>query len=145
MARLLVAKICGAKRVSRSDGEALRHRMEEHWDDAEPMVLDFDGVVIASVSFFDESFGVLALRYRLRHPKARIRFDSGSRDRIGVGGQAQETRVGDGTSARASRDYGRGCSMSDLRMPRQKVSVAVTVLPDPSAATNTISSDPWSA
>ena len=76
MARLLVAKICGAKRVSRSDGEALRHRMEEHWDDVEPMVLDFDGVVIASVSFFDESFGVLALRYPLPELTRRFKVEN---------------------------------------------------------------------
>ncbi|MGH7269544.1 MAG: STAS-like domain-containing protein [Polyangiaceae bacterium] len=82
MARLLVAKICGANRVSRSDGEALRHRMEEHWNDPEPMVLDFDGVVIASVSFFDESFGLLALRYPLRELTRRFKVENiNARDR----------------------------------------------------------------
>jgi hypothetical protein len=76
MARLLVASICGAKRVSRSDGEALRHRMEAHWNDAEPTVLDFDGVVIASVSFFDESFGVLALHHPLPDLTRRFKVEN---------------------------------------------------------------------
>jgi hypothetical protein len=50
--------------------------MEEHWNDAEPMVLDFDGVVIASVSFFDESFGLLALRYPLRELTRRFKVEN---------------------------------------------------------------------
>jgi hypothetical protein len=82
MARLLVATICGAARVSRSDGEALRHRMEEHWKDAEPMVLDFEGVVIASVSFFDESFGLLALQHPLAELTRRVKVENiGAHDR----------------------------------------------------------------
>jgi hypothetical protein len=50
--------------------------MEEHWNDAEPMVLDFDGVVIASVSFFDESFGLLALRYPLQELTRRFKVEN---------------------------------------------------------------------
>ena len=57
MARLLVAEVCKGARVSRKDGEALRALLESHWNDKEPVILDFKGVVIASVSFFDESFG----------------------------------------------------------------------------------------
>jgi hypothetical protein len=49
MARLSVATICGANRVTRPDGEALRDEIVKHWKDAEPLVLDFGGVVIASV------------------------------------------------------------------------------------------------
>jgi hypothetical protein len=59
MNRLLIADVCKGARVSRRDGEALRGLLESHWNDKEPVTLDFSGVVIASVSFFDESFGVL--------------------------------------------------------------------------------------
>ena len=76
MGRILVAKISEAARVSRADGEALRHRIEEQWNDAEPTVLDFDGVVIASVSFFDESFGMLALRHPLPVLTGRIKVEN---------------------------------------------------------------------
>ncbi len=76
MPRLSVAKICGANRVSRPDGEALRHLLETHWNDREPLILDFDGVVIASVSFFDESFGVLALRHPLAELTQRIKVEN---------------------------------------------------------------------
>ncbi len=50
-----------AARVSRADGNALRQHIEEHWREPQPTVVDFRGVTIASVSFFDESFGMLAL------------------------------------------------------------------------------------
>jgi STAS-like domain of unknown function (DUF4325) len=76
MARLLVAQVCRAARGSRRDGEELRHLLEAHWDDAEPVVLDFDGVTIASVSFFDESFGVLAQNHPLAEVTARIRVEN---------------------------------------------------------------------
>jgi hypothetical protein len=72
MAKLSVASVCGTSRVSRRDGEALRQIIEAHWDDDEPVVLDFTGVVIASVSFFDESFGLLALHHPLPELTKRI-------------------------------------------------------------------------
>ena len=75
MTRLLVAEVCKGSRVSRRDGEALRHALESHWNDSEPVVLDFEGVVIASVSFFDESFGALALRHPLDELTRRIKVE----------------------------------------------------------------------
>lgn len=76
MSRLVVAEVCRSARVSRRDGEALRALLESHWDDAEPVVLDFQGVVIASVSFFDESFGMLALHHPLAEVTNRIRVEN---------------------------------------------------------------------
>jgi len=76
MARLIVAQVCHAARVSRRDGEALRHVLEEHWGDQDQLVLDFKDVVIASVSFFDESFGVLAQNHPLAELTKRIRVEN---------------------------------------------------------------------
>ncbi len=76
MPKLLVAQVCHAARVSRRDGEALRHLLEKNWSDPEPVVLDFEGVVIASVSFFDESFGVLAQHHPLAELTRRIRVEN---------------------------------------------------------------------
>lgn len=76
MARLSVATVCKTARVSRRDGEALRHLLEQHWNDKEAVVLDFAGVVIASVSFFDESFGVLALHHPLAEMTRRIKVEN---------------------------------------------------------------------
>jgi hypothetical protein len=75
MPRLLIAEVCKGARVSREDGEALRGVLEAHWDDSDPVVLDFDGVGIASVSFFDESFGALALRHPLGEVTRRIKVE----------------------------------------------------------------------
>ena len=75
MARLLIAEVCKGARVSRKDGEALRDLLEAHWNDSDPLVLDFQGVVIASVSFFDESFGTLALRHPLTEVTKRIKVE----------------------------------------------------------------------
>jgi hypothetical protein len=75
MTKLLVAEVCKGARVSRRDGEALRGLLESHWNDSEPVVLDFEGVVIASVSFFDESFGALALRHPLSELTRRIKVE----------------------------------------------------------------------
>jgi hypothetical protein len=58
--RIIVAEVCGAAHVSRDDGEALRLRIEEHLRGPKPVIVDFKGVTIASVSFFDQSFGMLA-------------------------------------------------------------------------------------
>ncbi len=82
MARLEVASVCGSSRVSRADGEQLRHAMEARWAAEEPTVIDFAGVVIASVSFFDESFGLLALAHPTVELGRRFRVENiGAPDR----------------------------------------------------------------
>jgi hypothetical protein len=76
MPRLSVAELCGASRVTREDGRALRRAIEEHWDAADTLVLDFDDVRIASVSFFDESLGLLARKYPLDDLKRHVRVEN---------------------------------------------------------------------
>ena len=65
MPRINIATYCKAARVSRGDGALLRKAIEESWDSWEQIVLDFSNVTIASVSFFDESLGMLARRHPL--------------------------------------------------------------------------------
>jgi hypothetical protein len=74
--RLLVADVCGAARVSRADGGALRQHIEEHWGESQPTVVDFSGVTIASVSFFDESFGMLALVHPIEDLTRHIKVEN---------------------------------------------------------------------
>ena len=57
MARLLISETFGTNHVTREDGARLRHLIEQHWSDEDTLVLDFSGLRIASVSFFDESLG----------------------------------------------------------------------------------------
>ncbi|MBI2083171.1 MAG: STAS-like domain-containing protein [Deltaproteobacteria bacterium] len=47
--------------VSRVAGERLRHLIVESVQNKESVCLDFEGVVIASTSFFDEGIAKLAL------------------------------------------------------------------------------------
>jgi hypothetical protein len=54
----------------------LRRHIEQHWNEVEPIVLDFKDVVIASISFFDESFGVLALHHPLAELTRRIKVEN---------------------------------------------------------------------
>jgi hypothetical protein len=76
MARIHIATDYESKRVTRSDGAELRAAIEKHWSDAEPVVLDFTGVRIASVSFFDESLGRLALLHPVEELTTRVKVEN---------------------------------------------------------------------
>jgi len=76
MHHLNVAALCGARRVTREDGRVLREAILRHWAESESVTLDFDGVRIASVSFFDESLGLLARQHPLDEIKRRIRVEN---------------------------------------------------------------------
>jgi hypothetical protein len=72
MALLLVSDVCPTQ-VSRADGALLRQAIEARWSDEEILDVDFDGLRIASVSFFDESFGVLSREHSIDLLKRRLR------------------------------------------------------------------------
>jgi hypothetical protein len=76
MAKIRIAEFCKGSHVTRGDGAHLRKAIEEYWDDAEPLILDFSGVRIASVSFFDESLGLLAKKRPLDEIKKRVRVEN---------------------------------------------------------------------
>jgi len=73
--------------VTREHGRKLRELVEEALDDP-PVIVDFDGLQISSVSFFDEAFGQLALRQGNLDPFQKIqlkrldKFDSALVDDI---------------------------------------------------------------
>lgn len=82
MSRLMVASVCSSSTVSRDDGSRLRVEIEKAWSQAEILVLDFSNLRIASVSFFDESLGLLARKYSLEELRKRIRIEHiGAADR----------------------------------------------------------------
>jgi len=76
MPRLEIASYCKTARVTRGDGARLRRAIEETWNVGEPLVLDFSGVNIASVSFFDEALGLLAKEHPLDELTARVRVEN---------------------------------------------------------------------
>ena len=71
--KLNIDEFCRSARVSRPDGARVREAIIANWGSGEPIELDFAGVRIASVSFFDESIGLLALEHPPGEISARIR------------------------------------------------------------------------
>ncbi|MGH7842468.1 MAG: STAS-like domain-containing protein [Candidatus Binataceae bacterium] len=64
MTRIEVKTQLGMDVVSRQHGLKMRILLERALSHgSEPVVVDFAGMQITSVSFFDESFGMLAKRY----------------------------------------------------------------------------------
>jgi hypothetical protein len=109
MTCLNIVELCGASHTTREDGAVLRAAIQKHWSDAEPLVLDFDGVRIASVSFFDESLGLLARKYPLDELKRRIRtenMDPSDRRLLNdiVVSRSRERRLSDASSAPSAGD-----------------------------------------
>jgi hypothetical protein len=76
MSRIVISEFCRGSHVTRPDGARLRSEIEKHWSDPLPVVLDFSGTRIASVSFFDEAIGLLARAFPLDELTARVRVES---------------------------------------------------------------------
>jgi hypothetical protein len=75
MSRLKISEYCKSKYVTRGDGAYLRRAIEQRWSEPDQLVLDFTGVRIASVSFFDESLGLLAKQHALEELTRRVRVE----------------------------------------------------------------------
>jgi hypothetical protein len=72
MIQLSVTEVCGHARVTREDGARLREAIVSRWSDEAAVGVDFEGISIASVSFFDEAFARLALDFPLEVLQRRI-------------------------------------------------------------------------
>jgi hypothetical protein len=76
MSRLHISEFCKSSHVTRGDGAHLRRAIEQRWSEPDQLVLDFLGVRVASVSFFDESLGLLAKRHELDELTRRVRVEN---------------------------------------------------------------------
>lgn len=76
MPRIQIAQLSHGSNVTRADGAVLRTAIEQRWNDAEPVILDFQALRIASVSFFDESVGVLAKAHGREVIAKRLRVEN---------------------------------------------------------------------
>jgi hypothetical protein len=74
--RLRISEFCKARHVTRIDGAHLRREIQQRWHQDDQLVLDFSGVRIASVSFFDESLGLLAREHDLEDLKRRVKVEN---------------------------------------------------------------------
>jgi hypothetical protein len=76
VSHLKISEYCKGRYVTRGDGAHLRRAIEVRWTEPEQLVLDFTGVRIASVSFFDESLGLLAKHHPLEELTRRVRVEN---------------------------------------------------------------------
>lgn len=58
-----IEKVCHSGTVTRDDGQIIHDILKEHWDKEKRIMLDFKGLLIASVSFLDEAFGKLTFEH----------------------------------------------------------------------------------
>lgn len=71
---ITVTEICGPSRLYRSDGAKLREAIEQRWSDDEPLEIDFENIMVASVSFLDEAIALLALDHSKDVLKRRLKL-----------------------------------------------------------------------
>jgi len=65
-----------SKVSTRDDGKPLRDYLASRWDEAEKFVVDFGNLSIASVSFMDEAFGMLAEAHGKRELTKKLEIKS---------------------------------------------------------------------
>ena len=57
---------------SREGGQRLRLFLEDNWDKTDIFQINFDNLKIASVSFFDETFGKLVFKHTPKELKSKM-------------------------------------------------------------------------
>jgi len=71
--RITVRDVTGEREVFRADGAKLRRAIEAVWDASDSIDVDFENRRVASASFFDECFGLLALQHPVEVLRAKLR------------------------------------------------------------------------
>ncbi len=66
----------GTQTVSREDGQAIAKKLLKAMEKEDKVVIDFDNILIASVSFFDEAIGKLAFKYSREVLAKKLSFEN---------------------------------------------------------------------
>jgi hypothetical protein len=61
--KINLKKEYGKQTITREDGLVVANRLMEAMEKKNKVTVDFNNILIASVSFFDEAFGKLAFKY----------------------------------------------------------------------------------
>ena len=69
-------KTCKKKTITRKDGEKIKFLISESWDNEKKITIDFNNILIASVSFIDEAFGKLAFDHPKEDLKRKLSFEN---------------------------------------------------------------------
>ena len=71
-----IAEVCGEDIVSRDDGLKFRNYIVQELSKFDILILDFEGLTIASVSFMDEAFAKLAFGYDREELATMLKFEN---------------------------------------------------------------------
>jgi hypothetical protein len=71
-----IKEISKKRTVTREEGEIIQKLLNEAWNKEENFIIDFDNVLVASVSFLDEAFGQLALRHTKEDLQKKLKFEN---------------------------------------------------------------------
>jgi len=74
--KISIAKICKKMAVTRDDGEKINKVLSEKWDDETVFDIDFNNILVASVSFMDEAFGKLAMQHTKKDLQKKLKFQN---------------------------------------------------------------------
>lgn len=74
--RINLKEKCEKRTVTREDGELIYKLISDAWNKTEKVTVDFSNILIASVSFLDESFGKLAFEHNLEELKQKLSFEN---------------------------------------------------------------------
>lgn len=69
-----ITKVCGKRTVTRDDGEKINKLLIENWEEEQVFDIDFDNILVASVSFMDEAFGKLGLQFSKQELQKKLKF-----------------------------------------------------------------------
>jgi hypothetical protein len=71
-----IQQICEKKTVTRTDGEKIYTILTQEWGKEEIFSINFDNILIASVSFMDEAFGKLASQYTREEFQKKLKLEN---------------------------------------------------------------------
>jgi ABC-type phosphate transport system auxiliary subunit len=74
--RVNINDVCDKRTVTRDDGEKINEVLRKNWNKVKTFEIDFDNLLVASVSFLDEAFGRLALEHTKETLQEKLRFEN---------------------------------------------------------------------
>ena len=72
--KIHITKTCGKRTVTRDHGEKINKLLSEKWEEEQVFDIDFDNILVASVSFMDEAFGKLGLQFSKEELQKKLKF-----------------------------------------------------------------------
>jgi hypothetical protein len=74
--RIDIRRTCGKRTITRAEGEKINRIISKNWNQENLFYIDFDSVLVASVSFMDEAFGKLALMHTKEEMQGKLKFEN---------------------------------------------------------------------